>query len=114
MAQTKQRQQKRKAREREVRREANMRRNNTPHKDYTLSVLVGERWRPAMTFSTEKEAKAYAASVEDIRKRGDTEIVQGRIIHRPSGRLVVAIEAFQPEAGKTCSAQLENDGAEAM
>jgi len=94
-------QQKRKARERNIRRETNIRRNNVAHKAYTLTVEVDGEWRPVMQFSTKDEVKKYVESVEDLRKRGDTEIIRGRITHRVTGRIMAEIESFNPDTGKT-------------
>lgn len=95
---TKYKQQKQKKREKEIRRQVNMRRNNTIQKNYVLEVFVDEKWQTAMLFSTEKEVKDYVDSIEKIRERGDTEIVEGRIIHKPSKKLIDSIPPFQPES----------------
>jgi hypothetical protein len=71
--------QKRVERRRRIEHERNVRRNQPPPR-YLLYVKMGTTWRPAMKFATLEAVDQHIASVEDIRKRNASDIVEAFVV----------------------------------
>jgi len=87
----------RKNRERAKRRQANIRRNNTPKVRYRLEVLLDGKWEEVegKTFKTKEDIDKYVKSVEKDREAGK-QIVAGRIVGK-DGKVVRWIEPSMVE-----------------
>jgi hypothetical protein len=90
-------QQKAADRRRKLAKARNVRRNNTPSFRYKLEVKIGGEWCYAKKFSTPFSVKRHIEEVNELRKRGDVEIVEGRILDVESGRQVAHIDGYTPE-----------------
>lgn len=65
---------------------------------YRLDVKVGDKWRAAKRFRTSEEVQSHLDETEAIRKRGDTEIIEGRVLDMNSTfqTKVATVKAFCP------------------
>ena len=93
------RQKKKKDRERKIRRDVNVRRNNTPGPKYRLDILLDEVWRQGvMAFKTWEAVLAHQAETEKRRAAGE-QIAEGKVIELDTGELKMTIEASKPMKG---------------
>lgn len=95
---------KRAARRRKLRKERNVRRNNRADLRFRLEVLAGRNhknpegeWRIVKQWRSEDGVRKHLRETEDARHRGDTRIIEGRIIDIKSGTEVHHIQPFTPE-----------------
>ena len=95
---SKSREQKRIARRKRIRKETNLRRNNSSSWKFALQVLHDGKWTGQRTFVCPHEVREYVAEVDVLRLRGDTEILAGRIWDRRKEKYVCVIEAYKPES----------------
>jgi hypothetical protein len=97
----KRREQKRANRKKRLTKERNMRANGARFR-YTLECRMSKDhpWKPMKRFRDAKEIQKHLDETEAIRKRGDTEIIEGRVIdHNQLGRVVATVKPFLPEIG---------------
>ena len=96
----KRRAQKKAKRKKRLDKERNMRANRARFR-YRLDVKWEGEWKAAKRFRTSQEAQKHIDETEAIRKRGDTEIIEGRVIDLNSltDRVVAQIKPFMPEMG---------------
>jgi hypothetical protein len=87
---TKQKMAKEKARRRRIEKARHVAQNTSKARFY-LAVKLPAGWKKAMAFKTEKDVDAYVESVEDIRRRNASDIVEGKIFEIGSGREVRSI-----------------------
>jgi len=68
---------------------------------YRLDVKHEGEWKTAKRFRTQAQTQAHLDETEAIRKRGDTEIIEGRVIdlNTLSEKVVARVKAFMPELG---------------
>ena len=92
--------QKRTRRRRRLDKERNLRANRARFR-YRLDVMWEGEWRTAKRFRTAAEAQAHLDETEAIRRRGDTEIVEGRVVdlNSLSGKVVARVMPFHLEVG---------------
>jgi len=96
----KRKQQKKKSKERRIRHNANIRRNNTAKPHYRLDVFLEEIWRTGiMTFKDMQNVGRYKEDTERRREVGE-EIVPGRIVNIETGTVVATIEGSPAKAMK--------------
>lgn len=96
----KRREQKKARRRKRLQKERNQRANRGRFR-YRLDVRFEGEWRTAKRFRTAEEVQAHLDETDAIRKRGDTEIIEGRVVdlRSLSGKVVAEVEPFHPEAG---------------
>jgi hypothetical protein len=86
-------QQKKKARERRIKHDANMRRNNLCLPKFRLDVLLDGTWRMGvLAFRTIDSVLAYQADTEKRRLIGE-EIAEGKVVDVETGEVRVTIAA---------------------
>ena len=96
----KRRQQKKKARERRIRHNANIRQRNTAKPRYRLDIFLEEIWRTGiMTFKDMRGVEQHKEDTERRREAGE-EIVPGRIVSMETGTVMVTIEGSPAKAMK--------------
>jgi hypothetical protein len=91
-----------------IERERNMRLNK-PKPDYILYAKVEGGWKAAMTFKTLAEVNAHVATMEEMRKKNSTDIIEAKVIEVKTRREIRHIEGHElkdpailttkPEAG---------------
>jgi len=77
-----------------IERERNLRLNK-PKPDYILYAKVEGGWKPAMTFKSPAEVNAHVASMEEMRKRNATEIIEAKIIETKTGREICHVDGHE-------------------
>jgi hypothetical protein len=87
---TRQKMAKEKARRRRIEKARNVA-QNAPRVRFYLTVKLPEGWKRVMAFRTDKEVDSYVESVEDIRRRNASDIVEGKIVEIASGREIRSI-----------------------
>jgi hypothetical protein len=97
----KRQQQKKAKRKKRLAKERNMRSNGARMR-YTLECRMGkdEPWKPMKRFRDAKEVQKHLDETEAIRKRGDTEIIEGRVLdHNQLDRVVATVKPYVPVEG---------------
>jgi len=87
---------KRKAKRKEYIRDRNVTKNQAQSR-YRLEVLFADGWKVMAGFKSVAQVQAYSDEQEVIRKKGDTEILEGVIIDIRSDRQIHRIPPFKPE-----------------
>lgn len=77
-----------------IERERNMRLNK-PKPDFVLYAKVEGGWKPAMSFKTLVEVDAHVATMEEMRKKNSTEIIEAKVIHVKTGREIRHIDGHE-------------------
>ena len=92
--------QKKANRKKRLSKERNMRANRARFR-YRLDVKWEGEWKVAKRFRTGTEVQKHLDETEAIRKRGDTEIIEGRVIDLNSWneKVVATVKPFLPEVG---------------
>lgn len=80
-----------KKREKAIRKSVNIRRNNTRKNRFELQVKEGLEWKRVMFFRNREMVDGYVESMEDLRKRDASDIVEGRVIDRKKGKVILII-----------------------
>jgi len=80
-----------KERARRIKKDTNMKRNNTCKSRFMLQIKQGLKWVPAMPLRDRKAIEGYVASIEDIRMRDASDIVEGQVVDTITGRVIVTI-----------------------
>ena len=94
----KRKQQKKAARRKKLTKERNQRVNQARFR-YRLDVKVDGDWKTAKRFRSHVEVNKHIEETEAIRKRGDTEIIEGRVVDMNStfGAVVKTIKSYSPQ-----------------
>jgi len=71
-------------------------RHNQPEMRFRLDVMFDGGWKSAKGFRSESEWRKHVDDVEALRKRGDTEIIRGKVIEIHSGRCVAEVAPYTP------------------
>ena len=104
--------QKRKAKRKAYEKDRNIAKNQ-PRERYRLDVLFPEEgWRSVAGFKSMAQVQAYSDEQESIRKKGDTQILEGVIIDIRTNKQVYRIPPFEPsemEAAKANPKGFEED-----
>ena len=87
---------KRKAKRKDYIRDRNVSKNQA-HARYRLDVLFPDGWKSMAGFKSLAQVQAYSDEQETIRKRGDTEILEGVIIDIRTDRQIHRVPPFKPE-----------------
>jgi len=64
-------------------------------------VFYEDAWRTIRRFKNSKEVNAHLEETQAIRLRGDTQIVEGRVIDTRTNTQVAHVEPFDIEIGPT-------------
>lgn len=90
-------QHKRKERERRIRHDTNVRRNNLPAPAYRLDVLLDGEWRQGiMAFRTWEAVLAFQTDTEKRRTAGE-EIAEGKVVSIGTGEVKLVIAKSKPK-----------------
>lgn len=93
------RQKKKKDRERKIRRDINIRRNNLPAPKYRLDLFLNDEWRMGvLSFRTWEAVLKHQEDTEKSRVAGD-DITEGRIIEIGTGMIKMTIAPSKPIKG---------------
>jgi single-stranded DNA-specific DHH superfamily exonuclease len=88
--------QKKVARRKKIDKERNQRANKSMRR-YSLDVKYEGEWkRGVKTFKTAKEVNKHLDDTNEIRKRGDTEIIEGYVIDLNTMQRVAHIKPYMP------------------
>lgn len=93
----KRKEQKKADRKKRLAKERNQRANQARFR-YRLDIKVDGDWKSAKRFRTMQEVDAHVDETEEIRKKGDTQIIEGRVMdmNYTFGREVLRIRPFNP------------------
>ena len=96
----KRKEQKKAQRRKRLDKERNQRANRARFR-YRLDVKFEGEWKTVRRFKTTAEVQAHLDETEAIRRRGDTEIIEGRVVdlNSVSGKVVATVAPFMPEVG---------------
>jgi hypothetical protein len=83
------------ARRKKLDKERNQRANRS-HRRYRLDVKFEGNWKTYKFFKTAKQVNKHVEDTEEIRKRGDREIIEGRVVDMNTGGVVVTIPPSLP------------------
>ena len=94
------REQKRASRKKRLQKERNQRGSRARFR-YRLDVKHEGEWKTAKRFRSSAEVQGHLDETAAIRKRGDTEIIEGRVIdlNSLSEKVVARVDAYMPEMG---------------
>jgi hypothetical protein len=70
-------------------------RQNKPKPNYILYAKVEGGWKPAMTFKTVAEVDAHVATMEQMRQKNATDIIEARIVETRTGKTIRQIEGHE-------------------
>lgn len=90
-------QQKKAARKKKARQQRHENRLEKAKEKFRLDVLHGGGWKPWAWFASMKEVDEHVRITEEIRQKGDTEIIPGRVIEMATRKIVATIEGFNPD-----------------
>ena len=68
---------------------------------YRLDVKYEDGWRTYKFFKTLNQVKKHVNDTEEIRQKGDTEIIEGRVIDLNDDSVLVKIPPYIPLDGMT-------------